>query len=53
MARYQLGRELSEREVISVVTWLAALTGSISQEDITPPELPGVGISQAIPGRPR
>lgn len=53
MARYQLGRELSEREVISVVTWLTSLTGTISQEDITPPELPGVGISQAIPGRPR
>jgi cytochrome c peroxidase len=53
MARYQLGRELSEREVISVVTWLTSLTGTISQEDITPPELPGVGTSQAIPGRPR
>jgi cytochrome c peroxidase len=43
MARYQLGRELRDADVASVVTWLGSLTGSIGQDYITPPALPGTG----------
>jgi cytochrome c peroxidase len=40
MARYQLGRELRDAEVTSVVTWLKSLTGTIPQEYIAPPTRP-------------
>jgi cytochrome c peroxidase len=53
MARYQLGRKLSDADVAAVVTWLGSLTGTIPQDYITPPELPGAESSQAIPARPR
>jgi cytochrome c peroxidase len=38
MARYQLGRELRDTEVAALVAWLKSLTGSVSEEYITPPE---------------
>jgi len=37
MARYQLGRKLSDAEVASIVTWLGCLTGTIPEAYITPP----------------
>jgi cytochrome c peroxidase len=48
MARYQLGRELSEAEVASVVTWLKSLTGTISRDYVAPPALPAPGISAVM-----
>jgi cytochrome c peroxidase len=40
MGEYQLGRQLSEQEVGSIITWLDTLTGELPQELITPPNLP-------------
>ncbi|MCC6648929.1 MAG: c-type cytochrome [Polyangiaceae bacterium] len=40
MAHHQLGRELSDADVASVVTFLKALTGELPKELITAPELP-------------
>jgi cytochrome c peroxidase len=40
MTDYQLGKQLSEAEVRSVVTWLKSLTGEIPVEYIKAPELP-------------
>jgi cytochrome c peroxidase len=48
MARYQLGRKLSDAEIAAVVTWLKSLTGTIPQDYIKPPELPGVESSRAM-----
>jgi cytochrome c peroxidase len=41
MARHQLGRELKDRDVASVVTWLKALTGTVPHEHTRAPDLPG------------
>jgi hypothetical protein len=41
MAVHQLGRELSADEVSAVVSWLGSLTGTVRDEYMTPPELPG------------
>jgi cytochrome c peroxidase len=43
MAHYQLGRDLTDAEVTSVVTWLKSLTGEIPREYIMPPP-PTAGI---------
>jgi len=40
MARHQLGKELSDEDVKSIVTWLETLTGEIPTEYIAKPELP-------------
>jgi cytochrome c peroxidase len=40
MGRYQLGLNLSEQEVSSVVSWLGALTGELPHEYIQVPTLP-------------
>lgn len=40
MARHQLGKEISEDETKSIVTWLHTLTGEIPTEYIVQPELP-------------
>jgi len=40
MGRYQLGLDLSEDEVTSIVTWLNALTGDLPRDYIAPPALP-------------
>jgi cytochrome c peroxidase len=40
MAEYQLGKQLTENEVASIVTFLKTLTGEIPAEYIKPPELP-------------
>jgi cytochrome c peroxidase len=53
MARYQLGRKLSDAEVASVVAWLASLTGTIPEDYIRPPELPGGDSSRPAPAPPR
>jgi cytochrome c peroxidase len=53
MARYQLGRELRDGEVTSLVAWLKSLTGTISHEYTTPPGLPGAETSRAIRAQPR
>jgi len=47
MARYQLGRDLRDAEVSSVVTWLKSLTGTISREYIAPPVRPAPEVSIA------
>jgi cytochrome c peroxidase len=53
MARYQLGRKLSDAEVASVVTWLKSLTGTVPEDYIRPPILPGMETSEATPASPR
>jgi cytochrome c peroxidase len=40
MGRHQLGLELDESEVSSIVTWLGSLTGELPRDYIQPPELP-------------
>ena len=40
MARHQLGRELREAEVRSMIAWLKSLTGTIPAEYVAPPALP-------------
>jgi len=40
MGKHQLGLELSDVEIKSVVAWLQSLTGEIPQQYIAPPELP-------------
>lgn len=41
MGEYQLGRQLKDAEVDSIVTFLKALTGEIPADYIKPPVLPG------------
>ena len=40
MGRHQLGKELSDADVHSIVTFLDALTGPLPQEYIQKPQLP-------------
>lgn len=40
MAKYQLGKELTDDEIASVVAWLKTLTGVIPADYIEQPELP-------------
>lgn len=40
MAFHQLGRELTDAEIGSIVTWLKTLTGELPREYIKKPELP-------------
>jgi cytochrome c peroxidase len=40
MGKYQLGLELSDAEVASVVAWLKSLTGELPRDYIVAPELP-------------
>lgn len=40
MATYQLGKDLADEDVKSIVTWLDTLTGEIPQEYIVKPTLP-------------
>lgn len=40
MGRYQLGLDLSDEEVGSIVTWLGALTGELPRAYAAPPVLP-------------
>ena len=40
MAEYQLGKNLNDDEIASIVTFLKTLTGDIPAEYIKPPELP-------------
>jgi cytochrome c peroxidase len=40
MGRYQLGLDLSDEEVSSIVTWLGALTGDLPRDYVAPPVLP-------------
>lgn len=41
MGRHQLGLELSQTEVASIVTWLNSLTGQLPADYIKKPSLPG------------
>jgi cytochrome c peroxidase len=41
MGRHQLGLELSQAEVASIVTWLNSLTGELPTDYIKKPALPG------------
>lgn len=41
MAWYQVGRELDDAEVRAIVTWLETLTGTVSDDYIARPPLPG------------
>ncbi len=43
MARHQLGKEVSDGDVKSIVTFLKSLTGTIPQDYIKAPELPPSG----------
>jgi cytochrome c peroxidase len=40
MATYQLGKQLKDGEVVSIVAYLKTLTGEIPEEYIKPPDLP-------------
>jgi cytochrome c peroxidase len=40
MGKHQLGLNLSDREITSIVTWLGSLTGKLPSDSIKPPELP-------------
>ncbi len=40
MAEYQLGKNLTEAQVTSIVTWMKTLTGELPTDYIKPPELP-------------
>jgi cytochrome c peroxidase len=40
MAGYQLGKQLTDDEIASIVAFLKTLTGEIPAEYIKPPELP-------------
>ncbi|MGQ9635469.1 MAG: cytochrome-c peroxidase [Bryobacteraceae bacterium] len=40
MGEYQVGRQLTQQEIQSIVTWLKSLTGDIPAEYIRPPQLP-------------
>jgi cytochrome c peroxidase len=40
MAEYQLGKNLTDAQVNSIVTWLKTLTGDIPSEYVKPPVLP-------------
>jgi cytochrome c peroxidase len=40
MGVYQVGEELNDAQVQSIVTWLGSLTGEIPAEYIKPPKLP-------------
>lgn len=41
MAEYQLGKNLDDAQVASIVTWLKSLTGTIPTSYIAEPKLPG------------
>ena len=49
MARHQLGRELDDAQVQSIVVFLRSLTGSIDPEYIAKPELPPSGPNTPAP----
>jgi cytochrome c peroxidase len=40
MGSYQLGKQLSQAEIQSIVTWLKTLTGDLPADYIKQPELP-------------
>lgn len=48
MSEYQLGRQLSDKEVTSIVVWMKSLTGEIPAEYIRKPDLP-----KSTPATPR
>lgn len=43
MALHQLGQELKDDEIATIIAWLNALTGDLPQDYITKPELPPSG----------
>ncbi|HEX3344886.1 MAG TPA: protein kinase, partial [Polyangiaceae bacterium] len=43
MARHQIGKELTDPQIASIVTWLGALTGELPADYIKKPELPPNG----------
>lgn len=43
MARHQIGKELSDAEVTSIVTFLKSLTGELPKDKLAKPELPPSG----------
>ncbi len=51
MASHQLGRSLSSAQVDSIVTFLKALTGTIPEDYIKKPELPGDGAKERKPAK--
>jgi cytochrome c peroxidase len=53
MARHQLGKVLSERDVTSIVTFLRSLTGELPQALIREPELPPSSSATPPPRRRR
>jgi cytochrome c peroxidase len=51
MGEYQLGKQVKDDEVASIVTFLKTLTGEIPAEYIKPPELPKSTAKTPKPGR--
>jgi cytochrome c peroxidase len=43
MARHQIGKELTDAQIKSIVTWLGALTGELPKDYVQKPELPPSG----------
>jgi cytochrome c peroxidase len=51
MAKHQLGRDLSDADVTSIVTFLKTLTGEIPKDYIAKPELPKSGATTPGPSQ--
>jgi len=49
MGKHQLGLELSDNEVTSIVAWLGSLTGELPKAYIAEPALPGSGMPSKGP----
>jgi cytochrome c peroxidase len=43
MARHQIGKELTDPQITSIITWLGSLTGELPKDYIQKPELPANG----------
>jgi len=40
MGTHQLGKQLTDADVASIVTWLKSVTGEVNQDYVKKPELP-------------
>ena len=43
MARHQIGKEITDAQITSIITWLGSLTGELPADYIKKPELPASG----------
>jgi cytochrome c peroxidase len=50
MGRHQLGLDLSDKEIASIVTWMNSLTGELPADLMAKPELPASTATTPKPG---